>query len=160
MTTIPLELKQRIARHLGYSRPKINPVAKLIFDENCRQIQANSDIYGRSGQSIIILVERCDDAFRGLDATDNVAFGQFQQILGDTNRSTRNLKASDLISIMWEYYLQCCDRLAKFLNVPNLQRTEVETKFLSSFGNTYLNAIPEIPDTCASDRIYFSLNYC
>lgn len=160
MPKIPQALKQRIAAHLGYSRPRgVNPSLLQIFNQNCDQMYSNSDIYGRQGQSVTTLLNRCDQAFRASDFTDTAAFSQFQQILGDVNRQTRTLTIDDIIGKARELYILCCDDLAKFINIPNLQRPETAEKWFARLGDSYVKVAPNIPDTCISDRIWLSANY-
>lgn len=160
MPTIPLHLKQRIAQHLGYSRPRgVNPALLQIFNQNASQIMSNDDIYGKTGQSITTLIDRCDSAFRLTDFSDTAAFSQFQQILGDVNRQTRTLSIEDIAGYARELYLIACDDLAKFIHVPNLQRTEVASRYQARLGDTFIQVSPSIPDTCISDRLYLWENY-
>lgn len=160
MPRIPLQLKQRVAQHLGYSRPRgVNPALLQIFNQNCNQIQSNEDIYGKTGQSVIILVERCDIAFKATDFSDNAAFSKFQQILGDVNRQTRTLDIADIAGRAEQLYLMSCDKLALFIHVPNLQREEIAAKYQARLGDTFMQVSPEIPDTCVSDRLYLNEHY-
>ncbi len=157
MPKIPQLLKQRVAQHLGYSRPRgVQPTLLRIFNRSCDSMLSNADIFGRTGQSVIILVERCDQAFLATDFTDESAFSQFQQILGDVNRRTRTVTLEDMVSKARELYLIECDNLAKFINVPNLQRKEVAAQWHGSLGDTYMEVAPNVPDTCVSDRLYLS----
>jgi hypothetical protein len=160
MPQIPLHLKQRIAQHLGYSRPRgVTPPLLQIFNQNCSQILSNNDIYGTTGQTITTLLDRCDSAFRLTDFSDTAAFSQFQQILGDVNRQTRTLSIEDISGYARELYLIACDDLARFIHVPNLQRPENASKYQARLGDTFLQVSPEIPDTCISDRLYLWENY-
>jgi hypothetical protein len=160
MPSIPQHLRQRIAQHLGYSRPRaVSPRLLQIFNQNCNQMQSNLDIFGSSGVSISTLLQKCDDSFKATNFTDNAAFSQFQQVLGDVNRRTRTLTLDDVLSKLRENYLLCCDDLGKFINVPNLQRNEVAQKYTSNIGDSYVLVNPNIPDTCISDRIYLEANY-
>lgn len=160
MPKINPELKSRIARHLGYSRPKgVNPTLLQIFNQHCNQLLSNDDIYARNGQSVVVLLDRCDKTFNATDFTDESAFTQFQQILGDINRRTRTLSIDDVIVKAREMYIAACDDLARFLNVPNLQRPEVVSKMQANLGDTYVQVAPNVPDTCTSDRIWLSSNY-
>lgn len=160
MPKITPDIRNRIARHLGYSRPRgVNPTLLQIFNQHCNQILSNNDIYAQDGQSIMTLLDRCDKTFKATDFTDESAFTQFQQILGDINRRTRTLSIDDVIIKAKEMYLIACDDLARFINVPNLQRTEVVSKLQARLGDTYVQVSPNIPDTCVSDRIYLSSHY-
>lgn len=160
MPQIPLTMKQRIAQHLGYSRPRgVVPALLQIFNQNCSQILSNADIYGKTGQSISNLLARCDSAFRLTDFSDTSAFSQFQQILGDVNRQTRTLSIEDISGYARELYLIACDDLARFIHVPNLQRAEVASKYQARLGDTFIQVSPSIPDTCVSDRLYLRDNF-
>lgn len=147
-------------QHLGYSRPRgVSPPLLQIFNQNCKQVLSNADIFGTTGQSLTILVERCDSAFRATDFTDEAAFSQFQTTLGDVNRQVRTLTIRDIQAYAEELYLVACDKLAMFLHVPNLQRPDNASKYGARLGDTYMQVSPEIPDTCVSDRIFLSENY-
>jgi hypothetical protein len=160
MPSIPQYLRQRVSQHLGYSRPRaISPSLLQIFNQNCNEIQSNDDIFGTTGLTITTLLAKCDKAFLATDFTDDSAFSQFQQVLGDVNRRTRTLTLDDIISKLRENYLLCCDDLARFINVPNLQRPEVAQKHFSRQGDSYVLVKPNIPDTCISDRIYLADNF-
>lgn len=160
MPELDPDLKARVKQHLGYNRPRgISPALLQIFNQNCKQFQSNSDIYGTTGQSVLTLVERCDFAFRCTDAQDTAAFSQFQTILGDINRQTRTLSIKDIIGMAQEYYLVETDKLAMYMGgIPNLMRPEVAQKYYAA-SDSYVQVSPEIPDTCVSDRLYLSLNY-
>ena len=160
MPQLPLQMKQRVAQHLGYSRPRgVVPSLLQIFNQNCSQILSNADIFGSTGQSVSNLLERCDDAFRLTDFSDPAAFSQFQQILGDVNRQTRTLSIEDISGYARELYLIACDDLAKFLHVPNLQRQDIANKYQARLGDTFIQVSPSIPDTCISDRLFLWENY-
>jgi hypothetical protein len=120
---------------------------------------SNDDIFGTTGQSLTILVNRCDEAFRLTNFSDTAAFSQFQTILGDVNRQTKTLSIKDITAYAEELYLVSCDKLAAFLHVPNLQRPDNAFKYGARLGDTYMQVSPEIPDTCVSDRIYLYENY-
>lgn len=160
MPELDNDLKSRVKQHLGYSRPRgIAPSLLQIFNQNCKQFQSNSDIYGTTGISVTILVERCDFAVRCTNAQDTAAFSQFQQILGDVNRQTRTLSIKDIVGMAQEYYLLETDKLAMFMGgIPNLMRPEVAQKYYTA-TDSFVNISPEVPDTCVSDRIYLGNNY-
>lgn len=159
MPELDSDLKARVKQHLGYSRPRgISSALLQIFNQNCKQFPSNADIYGTTGQSVQILVERCDFAFRCTNAQDSAAFSQFQQILGDVNRQTRTLSIKEIVGMAKEYYMNECDNLAAFISVPNLMRPEVAQKYYQA-TDSYVMISPEVPDTCVSDRLYLSLNY-
>jgi hypothetical protein len=120
---------------------------------------SNDDIFGATGQSLTILVNRCDEAFNLTNFSDPAAFSQFQTILGDVNRQTKTLSIKDISAYAEELYLVACDKLAMFLHVPNLQRADNAFKYGARLGDTYMQVSPEIPDTCVSDRIYLYENY-
>lgn len=154
-------LRGRIARHLGYERPRgASPTLLQIFNENCNGILANDDITSTTGPSVVSLLTRCDKLFRATDPTDTVAFSQFQVILGDVDRQTRTLTLDDAVTKAREMYLLACDDLAYFLNVPNLQRPDNARRYTASLGDTFVKVVPNIPDTCISDRLYLSENCC
>jgi hypothetical protein len=153
-------LKNRVARHLGYSRPRgVAPTLLQIFNQNCNQLLSNDDIYATTGQSVVVLLNRCDVAFKATDFTDSSAFSQFQQVLGDVNRQTRTLTIDDVIGKARDLYYIACDDLAKFINVPNLQRTEVAERWFNRLGEGYVQVAPNVPDTCVSDRLYLSRRF-
>lgn len=160
MPKIPQQLKQRVAQHLGYSRPRaISPALLQIFNQNCDSLQSNLDIFGNTGLSVTTLIRKCDLAFDATDFTSESAFSQFQQLLGDLNRRTRTLTLEDITNKLRQNYLLCCDDLAKFINVPNLQRPEVAQMHYSRLGDSYVLVTPNIPDTCVSDRLMLFTNY-
>lgn len=158
MPELPIDLKIRVQQHLGYASPRQNVALFQIFNQNCTQFQSSQDIYGTTGITITTLLDRCDFAFRMKDPSDTAAFTQFQQILGDVNRQTRTLSIKDIIDAAHEYYMQCCDQLARFMGtgVVNLQRPENQRKYAGTIGDTYMLVSPSIPDTCVSDRLYLS----
>lgn len=160
MPELDLDLKNRVKQHLGYSRPRgISPTVLQIFNQNCKQFQSNSDIYGTTGQSVTILVNRCDFAFRCTDPQDEAAVTQYQTILGDVIRTTRTFTLKDIMASAEEKYLLECDKLARFMgNVPNLQRPEVARQYYA-VNDGYVLVSPEIPDTCVSDRLYLAINF-
>lgn len=161
MPVIPQSIRERIAQHLGYSRPRgVNPTLLQIFNQNCNSILSNSDIYGTTGQSVVNLLERCDDAFLATNYRSEQAFTQFQQVLGDVNRRTRTLTLREFINEAKELYLMACDDLAVFINVPNLQRPEVVKEHFHRLGDTFVQVSPNIPDTCITDRVILSGYLC
>jgi hypothetical protein len=161
MPQIDDDLKNRIKQHLGYNRPRgLSPALLQIFNQNCKQFQSNSDIYGTTGQSLTIIVARCDFAFRCTDVQDTAAVTQYQQILGDVIRSTRTFTLKEIMTSAEEKYMMECDKLAMFMGgIPNLQRPEVFSKYYSA-TDSYVQVSPEIPDTCVSDRLILSERYC
>jgi len=161
MVELPIDLRLRVAQHLGYSAPRQNAALAQIFDQNCKQFGSINDVLGTKGNTVFTLVERCDFAFRMCNPSDTAAFSQLQVILGDVNRNTRTLSIKDLTDQAYEYYMWCCDQLAMFmgLGVYNLQRPSTKNKLAGTIGDSYMLIAPEVPDTCVSDRLYLSRNF-
>ncbi len=158
---VSTEIKDRIRIHLGYDRPRaINPATLQLFEQHLNSIFNDSSLWSKTSPSIINLLERCDKIFRMTDPTDSLVFSQFQQIIGDVNRSTRTLTIDDVIKKNREAYYLACDDLAFQLNVPNLRRPGMAVSNFTSLGSSYVISPPGNADTCVSDRIYLSLNLC
>lgn len=160
MPIIPSNLKDKIALHLGYDRPRaVNPVTLQQFHAHVNSIVNNNSIWGKQGPTITNLIERCDKLFRMTDPTDSLVFSQFQQILGDVNRQTRTATIDDVLKKNREVYYRACDDLAFGLNIPNLRRPDAAAYLFTNLGSSYVLAPPGAADTCVSDRIWLSFNY-
>lgn len=160
MPTLPTNIKNRIASHLGYDRPRaINPATLQLFNTHLNSLINNHSIWSKTGPTIINLLQRCDKLFRMTDPTDTLVFSQFQQIVGDINRQTRSVTIDDVLKKNREAYLKACDDLAFQLNVPNLRRPDAAAYMFTNLGNEYVLAPLGAADTCVSDRLYMSSNY-
>jgi hypothetical protein len=159
MPIVPTDIKARIASHLGYDRPRgINPATLQMFETHLNSIINNHSLWGKTGPTIINLLNRCDKLFRMTDPTDSLVFSQFQQILGDVNRQTRTATIDDVLKKNREVYYKACDDLAFQLNVPNLRRPGDAAYLFANLGNTYVLAPPGAADTCVSDRMWMAAN--
>lgn len=160
MPVLPTNIRDRIASHLGYDRPRaVNPATMQTFDTHVQSFLNNNSINGSLGPTVINLLNRCDRLFRMTDPTDTLVYSQFQQIIGDVNRQTRSLTIDDALKKNREVYYQACDDLAFQLNVPNLRRPGAAAYMFTNLGSEYVLAPSGAADTCISDRIYLSLNY-
>lgn len=160
MVAVPVDIKVRIASHLGYDRPRaVNPATLQQFDTHLNSLINNNSLWGRKGPTIDNLLNRCDKLFRMTDPTDDLVFSQFQQILGDVNRQTRTATINDAISKNREVYYKACDDLAFQLNVPNLRRPGNAAYLFANLGSTYVITPTGAADTCVSDRLFLSINY-
>lgn len=159
MPIVPVNLKNRVKRHLGYNRPRaVNPATLATLDTHLNSILENDDIYSLDGPSVVNLTNRCDSLWDLTDPTSPKVFTQFQQIVGDLNRQTRMVTIDSVLKQNREAYYKSTDDLAFFLNVPNLQRPNNSQYLFTNLGSSYVLAPPGAADTCVSDRLWLSVN--
>jgi hypothetical protein len=159
MPSVPITLKNRIKRHLGYNRPRaVNPSTIATLDTHLDSILENDDIYSMNGPSIVNLLNRCDELWELTNPLSSKVFSQFQQIIGDVNRQTRTVTINDVLKSNREAYYLATDDLSYFVNVPNLQRPRNAQYLFTNLGSAYVLAPSGAADTCVSDRLWLSLN--
>lgn len=157
MPSVPISLKNRIKRHLGYNRPRaVNPSTIATLDTHLNSILENDDIYSRDGPSVINLLERCDELWDLTNPLSSKVFSQFQQIIGDVNRQTRTVTINDVLKSNREAYYLATDDLSYFVNVPNLQRPRNSQYLFTNLGSSYVLAPSGAADSCVSDRLLLS----